>query len=110
MGSWLYRIRPNRPALLTDGPTPEEQALIGRHFAYLQELTRQGIVHLAGRTTTAEAEGMGIVIFSVAGEPEVRALMEGDPAVAGGVMSARLFPYGVALLNADSLAEAQRAG
>ncbi|MFA7330749.1 MAG: YciI family protein [Candidatus Delongbacteria bacterium] len=110
MSTWLYRIRPTRPALLSTGPTPAEQALIGRHFAYLQELTQRGIVHLAGRTTTTEEEGMGLVIFSAPGEPEARALMEGDPAVAGGVFAARLFPYRVALLNVDSLAEAQRVG
>jgi uncharacterized protein YciI len=109
MSTWLVRLRPTRFALLTDS-TPEEQAAVGRHFAYLQELTRQGIVHLAGRTTSVEEEGMGIVILSAPDEEQARALMESDPAVAAGVFTARLFPYRLALLNTDSLTEAQRAG
>lgn len=110
MSTWLVRLRPTRFAMLSEGPTAEESAAVGAHFAYLQELVRQGVVHLAGRTTTAEEEGMGLVLFSASGEEEARALMENDPAVAAGVFAARLFPYRVALFNGASLEEARREG
>ncbi len=110
MATWLYRIRPSRAAMLTEGPTPEEQRQVGQHFAYLQDLCRQGVVHLAGRTLDSGPDSMGIVLFSAGDEAAARALMESDPAVAGGVMQATLHPYGVALLNADSLLKARQEG
>jgi len=110
MGTWIYRLRPTRFAMLVEGPTPEEQRLVGEHFAYLQELTRRGVVHLAGRTTTTDEDGMGIVLFSSPDEESARALMEADPAVRHGVMGASLFPFRLALLNSESLREAHHAG
>ena len=106
MTTWLYRVRPSRPAMLTEGPTPAEQEAVGRHFAYLQGLCRAGVMHLAGRTLNGDEEGFGICLFSAGSEEEARRVMEGDPAVIAGVMSAQLFPYRVALLNTASLAEA----
>jgi len=110
MSTWLYRVRPTRFAMLTDGPTPEEQLRVGEHFQYLQQLCGEGVVHLAGRTTDLQPDGMGIVLFTAPDEAAARSLMEGDPAVRHGVFHAELFPYRVALLNLDSLAEAQRGG
>lgn len=108
MAIWLYRIRPTRPAMLTDGPSPEEQRQVALHFAYLKDLCQQGVVHLAGRTLDTGPDSMGIVIFSASDEAEARERMEGDPAVASGVFQAVLHPYGLALLNSDSLAQARQ--
>ncbi len=99
MNEYLYRIQPTRHAMLTDGPTPAEAELIGQHFAYLEGLTQQGVVVLAGRTLTTDKSTFGIVIFRAASDKAARAVMAADPAVAGGVMRARLFPFRVALLN-----------
>ncbi len=54
-----------------------------------------GRLTLAGRTQ--EEIPFGIVIFEA--ETEARAIMEGDPAVQAGVMSATLHPYRVALIR-----------
>jgi len=40
---------------------------------------------------------MGIVIFTARSYEEARALMDADPAVSKGVMSAKLFPFRIAL-------------
>lgn len=101
MPQYLYRIRPTRLEMLTAGPTPEETAAVARHFAYLQDLTERGVVLLAGRTLTTDAESFGICVFRAEDETAARKVMEGDPAVAEGVMSARLFPYRVALKADD---------
>ncbi len=99
MNEYLYRIQPTRHTMLTDGPTPEEAELVGQHFAYLEGLTQQGVVVLAGRTLTTNTSSFGIVIFRAASDEAARTIMAADPAVAGGVMRARLFPFRVALLN-----------
>jgi uncharacterized protein YciI len=97
MAHYLYRIQPTRPAMLTEGPTGEEEAIIGQHFAYLQDLTAQGVVILAGRTLNTDPNGLGIVIFHAADDEAAHALMTNDPAVRQGVMHAELFPFRIAL-------------
>jgi uncharacterized protein YciI len=97
MAQYLYRIQPTRPAMLIEGLTPEEDDIVGQHFAYLQNLTAQGIVILAGRTLTTDPNGLGIVIFNAADDSAAHALMTNDPAVQQGVMHAELFPFRIAL-------------
>ena len=97
MAHYLYRIQPTRPAMLLEGSTPEEDAIIGQHFAYLQGLTAQGVVILAGRTLNTDPSSFGIVIFRAADDTAAHALMDNDPVVRQGVMRAELFPYRIAL-------------
>jgi uncharacterized protein YciI len=94
---FLYRIRPTRPAMLAQGPTEHESAAVAEHFLYLQELVQAGVVLLAGRTLNNDDKAFGIVIFAAASEADALAIMQKDPAVAKGVMSAELFPYRIAL-------------
>lgn len=95
--SYLYRIRPRRPAMLTEGATPEEADIMSRHFTYLKDLTNEGVVLLAGRTLTTDSTSFGIVILR-GPEEKARRVMDRDPAVAEGVMHAEFHPYRVALL------------
>jgi len=96
---YLYRIQSTRPELLTDGPTPDEAGALEGHFAYLQDLTDRGVVLLAGRTLNTDPSNFGIVIFRAESAAAAQEIMTNDPAVAGGVMTAELFPYRVALLG-----------
>ena len=96
---WLYRIRPTRPEMLTEGPTDDERQATQEHFAYLKGLSERGVVLLAGRTTAPIDESFGIVVFAAADDRAAQALVDGDPAVARGVMSAELFPYRVAIFS-----------
>ena len=98
---YLYRIEPTRVAMLTDGPTEHEQAVVDRHFQYLSDLRSQGVVLLAGRTLNATDRDFGIVIFRASSEAEAREVMLGDPAIREQVMRGELFPYRVALFSPD---------
>lgn len=99
MPEFLYRIKPTRPEMLTDGPTPEESELVGRHFNWLKENSDKGIVLLAGRTQNTDPSSFGIVIFRADSEEAAREFAAQDPAVLGGVFRSELFPYRVALLS-----------
>jgi uncharacterized protein YciI len=94
---YLYRIRPARLAMLTQGPTPEEEDTVAAHFAYLKDLTANGIVLLAGRTLNVDEETFGIVIFQAESEAAAETIMTADPAVQAGVMTAQLFSFRIAL-------------
>src|SRR6476661_4174452 len=99
-GIYLYTLRPTRLAMLTEGATPEEQALAARHWAYSQELLARGTLVFAGRTLTRDADSFATAVIRAPSEAAARAIMEGDPAVAGGVFAARLFPYQPMLMGA----------
>ena len=52
-----------------------------------------------GRTLMMDSSGFGIVILEVDSEEEAINLMESDPAIKEGIMTATLFPYRVALIK-----------
>jgi uncharacterized protein YciI len=108
MPQFLYRVRPARPGFLS-APTAEETDLVGQHFRYLKGLIRQAVVLLAGRTLNEDASTFGIVLLEAPSEAEAEAIMSQDPAVRGGVFSAELFPYHIALVSPHILNVAPQA-
>jgi uncharacterized protein YciI len=105
MPQFLYRIKPVRAEMLAEGPTDQEIAIIGEHFAYLERLVSKGVVLMVGRTLITDERSFGIVVFVKASEEEARALMEADPAVKNSVMEAELFPFTVALWSSKGAGE-----
>jgi uncharacterized protein YciI len=94
LAQWLVVLTPPRPTFADDA-SEEEQAAVGGHFAYLEELSERGVVLLAGRTL--DAPPMGLVILQAVDLGAAWAMVEGDPAVAGGIFTAEVRPYRVAL-------------
>lgn len=94
---WLYVLRLVPRLHADDAWTEADQAAVGRHFEHLRQATAAGKVVLAGRTTEAADQTVGLVIFEAADEAEARRFMDSDPAVIAGVMTASLHPYTVAL-------------
>ena len=90
---FVYVLRPARPAMLAEGLTTAERETVGAHLTYLQRLAAEKVVILFGRTDTSDERTFGLVIFRAGSEAEARGVMEGDPAVARGVMTAEVFPY-----------------
>jgi uncharacterized protein YciI len=99
---YIYRIQPNRPELLTDGPTKSEAKILRDHVAYIEGLVDSANILLAGRTQTADPNGFGIVIVSASSEEEGRAIMDEDPVVKTNLMKAEFFTYKIAFLS-DSI-------
>ena len=99
MSEWLYYLRPARLGMVTEGSTPEEAEIVGHHFNYLKDLTEKGVMILMGRTQNNDESTFGIAIFEAEDEAAARAIMENDPAVKNGVMTATLYPYKVALMR-----------
>lgn len=100
---YLYKINPVRPAMLTDGPTPEEAETVSAHFAYLQVLTQTGTVILAGRTLNTDYSSFGIVIFVAESDEAAQQIMLNDPAVIKRVMRGEVYPYRIALFAPENV-------
>lgn len=87
--NYAYVLRLVKPKL-----SPEEEAIVEEHFEYLKKALAEGILEMAGRCIDGE---FGIVIFRANSEEKARQLMENDPAVKKGVMTAKLHPFRIAL-------------
>ncbi len=96
MTEWCYLLEACRPTLMQDA-TDEEQASVGRHYQRLVRMLDEGRLVLAGPCT--DGVGPGIVVFEAEDESEARRIMDDDPAVVDGVMTATLHPYRVSLLR-----------
>ena len=77
--------------------TKEDKAALGRHFTRFQDAAKSGQLILAGRTSESGDKTFGIAIFEAPDEEAARKFMQEDPAVAGGLMTAELHPFAVAL-------------
>jgi uncharacterized protein YciI len=76
---------------------PEDDQAVDLHFAYLQQLLKDGNLVLAGRTQEMNENTFGIVIFECECEEDAQKIMNSDPAVQKGIMVASLYPYRIAL-------------
>jgi uncharacterized protein YciI len=95
MMQFLYIIRPPRDNFIST-ITEEESEIMSIHFAYLKQMLEDGVLILAGPVTTGE---MGICIFEAESEEEAVKIMNNDPSVVKGLMTAELFPYRVSLIR-----------
>jgi len=95
--TYLYKIQPIRTAMLSTGPTPDEEAIIEEHISYLEKLAEYGVIHLAGRTLTTDERSFGIVIFEAPSDEDAWDLIKLDPAIKSGMMTAELFPFRIAV-------------
>ncbi len=94
---FLYRLQLVSSLHNEHNWTDKENGIIGEHFSYLQKLLAEGKLVLAGRTTTSLDTTFGLAIFRAASQEEAQQIMENDPAVSNGVMTAELFPYHIAI-------------
>jgi uncharacterized protein YciI len=86
------------PRLYADSAwTKEGNAVLERHFARFQDATKSRRLILAGRTSEPGDKTFGIAIFEAPDEDAARKFMQEDPSVAGGLMTAQLHPFAVAL-------------
>jgi uncharacterized protein YciI len=92
-GLYLYTLTPRRIAMLTEGATPEEQALAGQHWAYSQTLLTSGTLIFAGRTLNRDPSTFAFAVIRAPSLDAARSIAERDPAVAGGVFGTQVFPF-----------------
>jgi uncharacterized protein YciI len=95
MPHYLIMYRPPREDF-AENATPEETAIIERHFEYLQKQEAEGRLILAGRP---EDGRFGIALVEAKSENEAKQIMADDPAVKEGVFSGELLPFRLAILR-----------
>jgi len=88
----LRLVNPESPARMS----PKEKAVVDEHFEYLKKCLAERKLSLAGRCLNGE---FGIVIFHADSEKQAEDFMKNDPAIKGGVMTAELYPFRIALME-----------
>lgn len=96
---YLYTLQLIQPLLNLDNWTEKENKIVEKHFQRLKQFRDEGVVIFAGRVSTMDPEGFGIVIFKADSQEDALAMMENDPAVREGIMSAELFPFSISLMQ-----------
>ena len=88
-------LTPTRPGF-HHAPTEAESTAWGAHFAYLESLIASGDVVVAGPT---EDGSLGLVVFARADAAAAQAMIDADPAIACGVMTAEVKPWRMSLFG-----------
>ena len=95
MEQFVYIIRPHKENF-AETATESENEIMDRHFVYLQNLLSEGKLILAGPETTGK---FGLCVIETETEKDAREIMENDPSVLAGIVTAELHPYRVSLLR-----------
>jgi len=95
MQEYLYLIHPFRHGFY-EAPTPEEEAVMDEHYAYLKAAAGNGQIILAGPCLD---QTFGLVVFRAADEASAQAFMFNDPSVKKNIMAAELHPMRVSLIG-----------
>lgn len=96
---FLYQLKLIPELLLEENWTDRENNMVYDHFKVLQGLLKENKLIMVGKTDNLDESTFGLVILQVESEETARTIMENDPAVKGGIMTAELYPYNVALYN-----------
>jgi uncharacterized protein YciI len=99
MKEYLYRLKPLRPAMLSEGPTPRESRAVEAHMAYVKDRTEKGVIVMAGRTQVNDERSFGIVVFRADSDESARGIMNDDPAVQRNIMGGDLYPFKIAFMG-----------
>lgn len=95
MSTFIYVVKLVHPQLL-ERMSPEQEAVMEKHFLRLKQGVEDGRVILAGPCTDG---AFGIVLFHADSEEDATDYMNGDPAVEGGLMTAELHPFRISLMQ-----------
>lgn len=94
---YISLIRPKRPDFLAT-MTPEEQAVMEQHRAYVKDMIAQGTILLEG----GDDDGaLMVLIYRVFSASEARRLFYSDPAVIAGIGYPELYPLTIGHLTAN---------
>jgi uncharacterized protein YciI len=101
MNQYMYTVQVTRLGMLHN-PTEEEQQIAAEDSAYMQKLTDEGIGIFGGALNVRDSRHFGLFIFQAEDDSQARSIIDNDPAVQSRIFRGCLYPYRIALWNADA--------
>ena len=99
MKEYIYKLTLVERLFVADNWTDEDEQTVFEHFEHLKDLLHQNKLILAGKTAGLDNTTYGIVVFQASDWEEANTIMNRDPALQHGIMTAVLHEYNVALHN-----------
>ena len=101
MPYFIYRLSLTPRYLDESNWTDETRQIVSKHFNHLKQHCSNGKVLMAGRSDLpiSDAENFGICIFEAESPEEAQQFMDSDPTVINGVMTAKVYPFSLAMLR-----------
>ena len=74
--------------------------IMDRHWNYLVDLHAKGVMQLVGRTSYSPGHKdlLGIAVFTTDSESRATEIMNNDPSVSEGMMTATVHPFNLSLI------------
>lgn len=94
---FVYVLRPTPLLREEENWSERDHKAAEAHREYIEGLTENGTLILAGRTVPLDTRTFGLVIFEAASEEAARAIMANDPGITRGIMTGELHAYRVAV-------------
>jgi uncharacterized protein YciI len=91
---FLYLAHPPRPSFIFD-KTPDEDAILGRHFAWMGQLLAEGKLLLTGPCLDG---AYGVAILKLTDPVVAEETVKGDPAVREGLFKPELHPLYIGMM------------
>ena len=101
MKTFIYRLVLKEHLLKEENWTSNDESIVSKHFARLQEMNNEGTLLLAGKTEGLDASTYGIVLFKALNLKQAEIIMKEDPAIQAGIMDGTLHEYNLALHNTE---------
>jgi uncharacterized protein YciI len=101
MQQFLIKLIPPRKTF-ADDMTPDEQALMHKHFLYWKDLCDKGTAIVVGPVFDPKEGAWGLGIVDVETEADAHAIGSNDPVVLGGVLTFEIAPMRAALIRKSS--------
>lgn len=94
---WMYVLQLQPKYTQPQNWTDDANRIVGEHFNYLTALFKQGVVKFVGKTEYGieHPHNRGLAVFEAEDEAAATAIMQADPCILNGVMTAELHPFRV---------------
>jgi uncharacterized protein YciI len=99
--TYIYVLKLAQHLLEGQNLTEKEERIVAMHFDGLKKLLIEKRLILAGKTDGINEDTFGIVIFKANNDNEALEMMNDDPAVKQGIMTAKIYPYSIALMDGN---------
>lgn len=100
---FIYILQLTGPYTKHENWTDDANRIVGEHFNYLKGLFEAGVVKFVGKTEydIDHDDNRGISIFEAESLEQAQEIMNNDPCVKNGIMTATVHPFRV-VFNAGS--------
>ena len=100
MDHFIYVLSLQQKFRIKTNWTEKEDHIVSEHYQYLLDLKEKKVLIMAGKSRydVDHDDTFGIVVFQSDTEENAHHIMQNDPAIIAGLMTAELHPFNIAVM------------